>query len=291
MEKVIFFILKLISKLPFSALYFLSNCSYIFIYYIFRYRRGIVESNIEKAFPEKTKYERQHIEKKFYKNFCDYIFESIKIISMKEKDFNKRMIIENIEVLRELKNKNKDVVLLMGHIFNWEWLTGIVPQLPEEEKYAVYRKIRNKFFSDFIKSSREKFDCISLDINKITRKMISTSNNGEHIYLFIADQSPNRYNIHYDINFMNQVTPVYNGYDKIIRKRSYGVVYINMKKRGRGFYSFDFKEIVPDNEKFEENEIVDKFYKLLKANIDNQPYLWLWTHKRWKYKKGIHYNL
>ena len=81
----------LISLLPFFVLYFFSDGLCFIIYRVIRYRKSVVMSNLAIAFPEKTLAEREKIAKGFYKNFCDYIVESIKLLSMSDKEFDKRV--------------------------------------------------------------------------------------------------------------------------------------------------------------------------------------------------------
>ena len=58
MYYLVYGLLWLISLLPFRVLYFLSDALYGLIYYIIGYRRKVVMSNLQIAFPEKTEKER-----------------------------------------------------------------------------------------------------------------------------------------------------------------------------------------------------------------------------------------
>ena len=46
-------------------------------------------NNLQNAFPEKSDAEKKQIAKKFYKNFTDTFIETIKMISLSDKAFNK----------------------------------------------------------------------------------------------------------------------------------------------------------------------------------------------------------
>ncbi|MBK9660834.1 MAG: hypothetical protein IPO68_13220 [Chitinophagaceae bacterium] len=50
--------------LPFRVLYFLSDCMYGLMFYVFKYRKEVVLSNLAIAFPEKSEQERRAIAKK-----------------------------------------------------------------------------------------------------------------------------------------------------------------------------------------------------------------------------------
>jgi KDO2-lipid IV(A) lauroyltransferase len=48
--------------------------------------------NLEIAFPEKSEKERRTIARRFYRNFTDTIVESIKVLSMSEKELDRRFL-------------------------------------------------------------------------------------------------------------------------------------------------------------------------------------------------------
>ena len=79
---IIFTIWYLLSLLPLSVLYLLSDLLYFPLYYGIKYRRKVVRINLTNSFPEKTKEAIIRIEKQFYHFFCDYIVETIKLLSI-----------------------------------------------------------------------------------------------------------------------------------------------------------------------------------------------------------------
>jgi KDO2-lipid IV(A) lauroyltransferase len=53
-----------LSKLPFSALYVISDGFYFIVYHLIGYRKKVVWSNLKNSFPEKTDAELQVIDRK-----------------------------------------------------------------------------------------------------------------------------------------------------------------------------------------------------------------------------------
>ena len=68
MYRIVYGLLYLLSLLPLSMLFILSDGLYVLIYYVTGYRRKVVAGNLQLAFPQKTAEERKRIEKQFYKN-------------------------------------------------------------------------------------------------------------------------------------------------------------------------------------------------------------------------------
>src|SRR5690625_6156518 len=115
-----FCILYLLSLLPFWLIYFISDVLYILLYYVLRYRRRVVFSNLKQAFPEMSENEREQTAKRFYRNLTDQIVETIKMISISKKEIQKRFICDP-EIFRYLEEKKMSYQVHLGHVFNWEW--------------------------------------------------------------------------------------------------------------------------------------------------------------------------
>lgn len=289
MNRIFYAILYAVSLLPLRILYGFSWLIYILLNYIIGYRRKVIYNNLKNSFPEKSKSEIKLIQKKFYKNFAEYMVETLKSFSISQEELNKRHTYSNLEIFEECKKENKDVILMAGHIFNWEWFVGLAPNVKTEKTVAVYHKVKNKFWNERINGIRGKFGTVPLDMKLTGRFMMNTPNNGEHAYLFVADQSPKQSAIHYDLKFLNQSTPVFIGFDKIAIKKNMAVIFCKMVKINQGHYHTTFERIQPEGENYQPMEIAHKFFEKLEETIKENPDNWLWSHKRWKYKKGIDY--
>ena len=89
------------SILPFWVLYGLADFLFIIIYYVARYRRKIVRKNLRNSFPEKGEKEIKSIERKFYRWFCDYLFETFKLLSISDKNLVKHIDFVGLEGLHQ----------------------------------------------------------------------------------------------------------------------------------------------------------------------------------------------
>lgn len=289
MNRIFYFLLYAVSLLPLSILYGFSWILYIILNYIIGYRKKVITKNLVNSFPEKSKSEILLIRKKFYKNFSEYLVETLKGFSITEKELNKRHTYSNLHLFEEYQKKQKDILLMAGHVFNWEWFVGLGPNVETEFTVAVYHKVKSDFWNQRINQIRSKFGTIPLDMKKTARYMMGTPNQGERAYLFVADQSPKKSAIHYSLQFLNQETPVFIGFDRIAIKKNMAVIYCKTTKIKKGYYHTSFEEILPDGDHFENFEVVHKFFDKLEKTIIENPDNWLWSHKRWKFKKGIHF--
>jgi len=90
MVKIVYAFFYAISLLPFRLLYCIADFEYFMMYYVIKYRRGIVRKNLTTSFPEKSEEEIVDIEKKFYRWFSDYFFEAVKLLSIRDKELRQR---------------------------------------------------------------------------------------------------------------------------------------------------------------------------------------------------------
>ena len=63
------------------------------------------------------------------------------------------------------------------------------------------------------------------------------------------------------------------------------VVYVRLRQLKRGFYEIEFSDVCSDPASTRQGEITEQVTQLLEADIRKVPFLWLWSHKRWKHKR------
>ena len=283
----LFKIILLFSKLPLKILYIFSDCTFFLIYHIVGYRKEVVSENLRNSFPHRTNEELKKIRKNFYLNFSDYIVETLKSFTMSSHELRVRVQHLNQDIFHEAKAEGKNVILLSGHVFNWEWFNALATIIPQENSFPVYRKVQSNFWEEKVKSIRNRFGNHAIEAKEVIRHIFRNPNDGNSVYMFVADQTPHFSEITYGLNFLNQKTPAFIGYDKLSTRMDLAFVYCDMKKVKRGFYQINYYRIYPDGEKFVEHEVVKKFHKLLENTINKRPDNYLWSHRRWKYQHAI----
>lgn len=284
---IIFKLILLFSRLPLGVLYLVSDFIFFVIYRLVGYRRKVVGENLRNSFPNKTENEIKQIEKKFYRNFSDYIVETFKSFTITGTELRVRVQHLNQDIFVEAKRENKNVILLAGHIFNWEWYNALTLTIPQEYSFPVYRKVQSGFWEEKIKGLRNRFGNDALEAKEVIRHIFRNPNDGNSVYMFIADQTPHFSDVTYGLKFLNQRTPAFVGYDKLSTRMDLAFVFCEMKKVKRGYYQINYYRIYPEDEKFQEHEVVQKFHHLLENTIQKRPDNYLWSHRRWKYSAAI----
>ncbi len=291
MQKIITYIgigfIYLISLLPHWILYGISDFAYLLLYHVFAYRRKVVNENLRNSFPEKSPAEIKKIERKFFRHLTDVMIETIKEFSISKKAIKKRFKFTNPELFQEHYDNKKSVMMTMGHYNNWEYGVSTPLWVPQE-CWAVYGKIENPIMDKYLVRTRERFGFTLYPMEQ-TYDIMLKHQQGDKLYMFMADQSPHHAKIKYWIPFLNQETPVHIGAEKLSKMLDLAVVFIDIQRVKRGYYEITAQTLFENPKETDEHEITDKYFKVLEEVIRKNPENWLWSHKRWKYKRGVKY--
>lgn len=286
MYYLLYGICYLLSLLPFRALYILSNAIYLILYRLVGYRKKVVRKNLVASFPEKSEGERREIERKFYHWLCDYILESLKLLSISKKSLDKHFTLTNPEVITDCFKEGQSVGTILGHYCNWEWLTCVGKDF-DNEKWkvgVVYHPLTSHAMNKVFEKIRSRIpNGVPIRKKDTLRYLVEYRREGIlSIFGFVSDQVPKWENIHLWLPFLNQDTPVFTGAERIMRKMDNAVFYVEMKRPKRGYYTCTYHLITKEPKKMEEHEITRRFFKMLEQTIRKQPEYYLWTHNRWK---------
>ncbi len=276
-----------ITWLPLRVLYLLSDFFYLIVYYIIRYRRKVVRKNLVNSFPDKSLKDILIIEKKFYLYFCDLIFETLKLIHIGIPEIQDRMRFKNVDLILDQHKAGKSVFLMSAHYGNWEFTGSLNMLYPSDGiLQGIYKKLKNKDFDQFMIKIRQKFNSDIIEKNELLKKMIKFKNEGKIVtYGMISDQAPRRSIARYFTSFLNQETAFLEGTDQLARKFDYPVFYLHIDRLKRGYYECEFIPLSLEPKTCNENEITEKFARILEEKIIAKPEYWLWSHNRWKYTK------
>lgn len=289
MAKIVYALFYAISLLPFRALYGIADFEYLLIYHVIRYRRKVVRRNLASAFPEKPLSEIRHIEKRFYRWFCDYFFEAVKLLSISEAELHRRFTVHNSEEVEQCFQEGQNAAGLLGHYCNWEWLSCIGIHLPKERIVGlIYHPLRNHAFDNLFRHirSHEK-NGVVVPKKDILRYLFDYKRKGiMSIFGYISDQAPKWENIHLWLPFLNHPeTPVFTGGERIIRKMNDAVFYVEMSRPKRGYYTATYQLITREPNALPPGEITRLFFQRLEETVKKEPAYYLWTHNRWKRTK------
>lgn len=275
-------VLWLISKIPFWILYIISDILFVFIYYVIGYRKKIVYKNLRNSFPEKSEKEIHKIAKSFYRYLPDIIVETIKMISISEKEVLKRIELVDADEIYRHFDQGKAVIGVTSHYCNWEMGIHRLSFMTDFPRLVIYKPLNNKDFNTIFNSIRTRFGATMVPMKQILRHIVKLKDK-PHISIFVADQTPMYQDSDYFMPFLNQEALVYTGTARIAKLTGNPVVFCQIeRKEKRGYYFCKFTTLVEDPALYEEYEITQLHNKFTEELIRKKPAYWLWSHNRWK---------
>lgn len=277
--------LYLLNKLPLRVLYLFSDFIYLIIYYVIRYRRKVVRTNLRTSFPEKSEKELIKIEKEFYANLCDYFVETIKYYGMSSEEVAKHIEFKGLDLLKKTTESGRSCVCYMLHSFNWEFVTSLPLFLKGDNLVvgAVYHKLRNPHFDELFKKMRAQYGGDNVSMKDTLRHIMKIVKEKKvFVFGFMADQLPKVEAMNHWVKFLNQDTAVFTGAEKIAVRVHAAVYNLTLVKVARGKYEGTFELMFDDASKCAENEVTNEYFRINEELIRKYPSSWLWTHKRWK---------
>jgi len=272
------------SLIPFWLLYRISDLLYLITFYLVRYRKKTVFSNLRNAFPEKSDKDIEQLAKAFFKHFCDFLLESIKCIRISVDKLDKRMKFLNPEVFIELERENRNFALVSAHYSNWEWLINL-PLKMAHDFLVIYRPLKSKPIDQLSLYMRGRHHPIMIPMEGIYRQGLKYRSDKRLFCIwFIADQRPPRIS-RFWTRFLNQETPFFEGVEKISVKLDLAIVFMDVRKVSRGHYEVMLKKIIDNAAVTRENEITLACIREMEEEILKRPEFWLWSHKRFKHTR------
>lgn len=263
-----------------TLLYAMGSITYFLAYYVIGYRKEVVIQNIARSFPDKRYGEVHAIVKKFYTCFSAYFAEIIKSISVSAAVLDKKIVFENFALIDQYIDSGRNVIACLGHCGNWEML-NFMPYKMHHDIYAVYKPLRSATMNKLMIRLRSRFGMKLIADRTVIRHMLS-KNLSPAIYLFLADQCPQIKEEKFRFTFLNQETYVFSGVEKLARTSRSAVIYLHITQLSRGNYKIACIPVCSEAASTHNGEITQKYIDLLTENIKEEPYGWLWTHRRWK---------
>ena len=277
-------VLWLCSLLPMWVHYLISDGIFVVVYHLVGYRKKMVRKNLSDSFPEKSEAEIIKIEKDFYRWFCDYLVETIKLLTISKKALKRRMVFKGTEIVDEIVESGQSCAVYLGHYCNWEWITSLPLWVtPKAQCGQIYHVLENSEFDQMFLNLRQRMGAVCIPMAETLRRLAEFRLKKQPVVIgYISDQVPFWNNIHHWCQFLNHDTPVLTGTERLTRQTGHAAFYMDVRRIRRGYYEAEFQLISREPKKMAEYELTDEYFRRLEASIRRDPACYLWTHNRWK---------
>lgn len=274
-------LLRCVARLPLPALYLLSDVIYFFIYHVIGYRRRVTMQNLREAFPEKTIRELHQIEKDYYHFLAETIVETVKLLHISPANMARRVRISNPEAILDSVRAGRNVVLMLGHYGNWEWVQEMSRCLPPDVFMAtIYHPLKSHLWDEVYKEIRSRWNVNVIPQDHAVKALLNPVNK-PWVCGFIADHRPLWITEDNIVPFLNHHTSFIYGPEVIGKKTGADFFFLEMDREKRGHYSITFRQLAPQDDDHPYT-YTREFWRLFEEQIRRRPAFWLWSHKRWK---------
>lgn len=273
-------ILRIFNIIPLSILYLISPVLQVFLESIAKYRKSTIRNNLLSCFSHFDRIEINRIISENYKHLSEIIIENFKLFSGSSSSALS-FSVENANLLDAYFEDNQDVILLTGHLGNWELGFSSSQTHFKHKVVGIYKSQSNEEFDKYLLRLRQNRGVTLIAEKKFVPAVLEESEQAR-LFMLIPDQNPkNNKNVEY-FNFLNRRTPFNKSLEKIALKYEIPVLYADTIKLKRGVYHTRLLWIYMGSQDDKNVDITSQYVRLLERNIVSNPSIWLWSHKRWK---------
>ena len=285
MAKILFyFVFTPLSYLPWPVIYALARGLERVNWYVFRYRKAVVEDNIRRCFPEYSAPRRTALAREYYQFFFDSVAESIKLFTMSKSESVRRCEVVNPEIVEHLAREGRSFIAYGAHFSNWEVAAlAFNPQFTGHRVMGIYSPLKNEPMDELFRDNRGRTGTLIVS-RRVIDSYYATHDGVPTVEFYVADQSPSNVlpeKLHWT-TFMGQPTAFLAGPERHAVRYDRPVYYMTLRRRARGFYTAKLIPITDRPRDTEPGFITEAFARRLEHEIQRAPATWLWSHRRWK---------
>ena len=251
---------------------------------IIRYRNRVVQQNLDRAFPIKSRAWKRDVIKKLYIHFAAVLLDFVPMYQLDREDFNKLVGIENRAALEAAVEEEKGAIILLFHMGNWEvaaeWFA-----IQGYPVYALARRIHNPLVEKVVRQCRESHGMRLLSVNTPAMDYIRHLK-ANRMLLLVADQDAKHRGIFVD--FFGIPSSTYRGAAALALRTGSPLLAVTCLRERNACYKMRIKRISLQSESSEKqdsiHQITQRYTQYFEEIIRAYPEQYMWFHRRWKTK-------
>jgi KDO2-lipid IV(A) lauroyltransferase len=250
---------------------------------VFRIRRSDVDSHLAIAFPEQSISWRNRIARRSYQHFAWEMAMTLRLSWMHSREVLKRTDIKGLEDFLEAVKAGKGVVIVSGHLGNWEVAGASLAAMGVPLDVVAYRQ-KNLLINRYFMETRNRLG-FSVIIKNEAFPLVSHSLSTGRVVAFVADQNVRKRGILVD--FFDRPSATAKG-PALFALRNEAPVFFATAVRALGWpprYELKIEKVlVSRNSSYEEAilKLTQCYTSILEQRIREYPEQYLWQHRRWK---------
>lgn len=249
---------------------------------LWRRRRLIALDNLTRAFPEWSQKRVHEVTAAVFRNFGITAFEILRITPSTSNRIPRLVDGQGTSLLADVNREGKGVLLLSGHIGNWELLAGWVRAM-EFPLDVVVKPMRNPLADSLYNARRRDLDVGIIHTQVATRGIVQALRQKRFVAI-LMDQYAGEEGV--EVEFFGRKVATPRGPAVLALKFNCPILTGVMIRLPDGRFRVEADEplhyAATGNEKDDVIAITQAVTTRIENHIRRHPDQWLWTHRRWR---------
>lgn len=249
-----------------------------------RRRQEIALQNLAIAFPDYNLSKRIAIMTNSFKNLGITFLEVAALKHLNADKVKDIIELKNFQLINKTLARGNGTIMLSGHYSNWEYLAlaaGLYAKVPIT---VVVKKQKNELVDNDLNNARTMFGNKIVLMTNAARALIGAIKRNEAVALLV-DQSAKKGKDSF-VEFFGKPALTFDAPAELALRFRTPIVYAFAVRNPDYTYTAHLRELdFSDLEYSKENVsiLTKRHVSILEEQIRNNPDLWAWQHRRWKY--------
>ena len=241
--------------------------------------KKVIHKNIKRALPEIDETNLKNIENSMWNNYGRIFAEYIFLKDFRYGKLASEVQIEGKEILNDIKENNKQVIFISGHLSNFELMAMFIEKSGINLS-AIYRPLNNIFLNGIMESIRKKYICknqIKKGLGGL-KKLIKLKKKNYSTALMIDQRvSEGILSPLFNEKALTTTIPA-----QLVKKFNIPIVPVYIERINGLKFKITINQPLSFPQNLSQQQITDNLNQILEKFILSKPENWILSHNRWK---------
>ena len=241
--------------------------------------KKVIYNNIKRALPEIDQNNLKNIENSMWNNYGRIFAEYIFLKDFRYGKLASNVQIEGQEILNDIKENNKQVIFISGHLSNFELMAMFIEKSGINLS-AIYRPLNNIFLNGIMENIRNRYICKNQIKKGLAglKKLIKLKKKNYSTALMIDQRvSEGILSPLFNENALTTTIPA-----QLVKKFNIPIVPVYIERIDGLKFKITINQPLSFPQDTSQQQITDNLNQILEKFILSKPKNWIWSHNRWK---------
>ena len=241
--------------------------------------KKVIRNNIKRALPEIDENNLKNIENSMWNNYGRIFAEYIFLKDFRYGKLASEVQIEGKEILNDIKENNKQVIFISGHLSNFELMAMFIEKSGINLS-AIYRPLNNIFLNGIMENIRKKYICKNQIKKGLAglKKLIKLKKKNYSTALMIDQRvSEGILSPLFNEKALTTTIPA-----QLVKKFNIPIVPVYIERINGLNFKITINQPLSFPQTLTQQQITDNLNQILEKFILSKPENWIWSHNRWK---------